>query len=293
MPSSAPAAPDAHPLSLHDALPIWGNREVLPARRATHGCSDGPSGLPLSSSRSRRKRVSSAASDSPEGMSSSSAITSARCSSSATYRSEEHTSELQSPMYLVCRLLLPQLPMHTLSPYTTLFRSGGTGRFSQRAGPLTAARTGLRACRCPPHARGGSASAPRRAIRPRGCPPRPRSRRRVARAPPHTDRKSTRLNSSHRCISYAVFCSRSSRCTPSLPTRRSSDLGEPGGSPSAQGHSRLLGRAFGLAVVLLTLAEEARQLRGERFARGDVLLVRDHVGALLELRHIQIGRAHV
>src|SRR5437762_14051162 len=23
---------------------------------------------------------------------------------------------------------------------------------------------------------------------------------------PHTDRKSTRLNSSHRCISYAVFC---------------------------------------------------------------------------------------
>src|SRR5437879_9773926 len=25
-------------------------------------------------------------------------------------------------------------------------------------------------------------------------------------APPETDRKSTRLNSSHRCISYAVFC---------------------------------------------------------------------------------------
>src|SRR5437762_1569154 len=33
-------------------------------------------------------------------------------------RSEEHTSELQSPMYLVCRL-----PRPTLFPYTTLFRS--------------------------------------------------------------------------------------------------------------------------------------------------------------------------
>src|SRR5437762_2107769 len=32
-------------------------------------------------------------------------------------RSEEHTSELQSPMYLVCRLY------STLFPYTTLFRS--------------------------------------------------------------------------------------------------------------------------------------------------------------------------
>src|SRR5437764_3176491 len=29
-----------------------------------------------------------------------------RCGHSVTTRSEEHTSELQSPMYLVCRLLL-------------------------------------------------------------------------------------------------------------------------------------------------------------------------------------------
>src|SRR5437879_9194561 len=28
------------------------------------------------------------------------------CAAAAVYRSEEHTSELQSPMYLVCRLLL-------------------------------------------------------------------------------------------------------------------------------------------------------------------------------------------
>src|SRR5437762_2634835 len=36
----------------------------------------------------------------------------------AGQRSEEHTSELQSPMYLVCRP-----PSPTLFPYTTLFRS--------------------------------------------------------------------------------------------------------------------------------------------------------------------------
>src|SRR5438552_13557650 len=36
-------------------------------------------------------------------------------------RSEEHTSELQSPDHLVCRLLLQ--PLSPLLPYTTLFRS--------------------------------------------------------------------------------------------------------------------------------------------------------------------------
>src|SRR5947208_1754238 len=39
-------------------------------------------------------------------------------------RSEEHTSELQSPDHLVCRLrLLRRPPLATLFPYTTLFRS--------------------------------------------------------------------------------------------------------------------------------------------------------------------------
>src|SRR5437763_928559 len=67
-------------------------------------------------------------------------------------RSEEHTSELQSPMYLVCRLLLekkkhnnirlhflfslrPQPPSATLFPYTTLFRSHrGPRRLGSRSG---------------------------------------------------------------------------------------------------------------------------------------------------------------
>src|SRR5437762_1134696 len=43
-------------------------------------------------------------------------------------------------------------------------------------------------------------------------------------APPVRDRKSTRLNSSHRCISYAVFCSGRHPMLHSFPTRRSSDL---------------------------------------------------------------------
>src|SRR2546422_6875509 len=72
-------------------------------------------------------------------------------------------------------------PRSTLFPYTTLFRSRG-----DRAahGPL---RPHLE-----PERGGARGPAPRR---PRG--PRPRPRR---------DRKSTRLNSSHGYISYAVFC---------------------------------------------------------------------------------------
>src|SRR5579862_2870028 len=143
-------------------------------------------------------------------------------------RSEEHTSELQSQFHIVCRLLLekkksaprapyvehPEIlgpvaqllhlwdfvsgllklvasngtrwapvapdelfflvlrrpPRPTLFPYTTLFRSAGTGR-PRRA----------RANRAPPSRRD-----------------RPWARAR--------DRKSTRLNSSHSSISYAVFC---------------------------------------------------------------------------------------
>src|SRR5690242_12102822 len=66
-------------------------------------------------------------------------------------------------------------PRSTLFPYTTLFRSPGRHR-----------------CR---RAVGG-----RRAI---AAPARPRPR---PRAEPVRDRKSTRLNSSHMSISYAVFC---------------------------------------------------------------------------------------
>src|SRR5947207_8582357 len=79
--------------------------------------------------------------------------------------------------------MLRRRPRSTLFPYTTLFRSRGRGP----VGSGSAASRGRR----------------RRALR-RGCRtlagPRPCVDRRTE------DRKSTRLNSSHTVISYAVFC---------------------------------------------------------------------------------------
>src|SRR2546426_7132691 len=76
-------------------------------------------------------------------------------------------------------------PRSTLFPYTTLFRSGRGGPRRQPA----RGRGCTRPCGARTSSRGTPAAAPARASRPRG-----------------TDRKSTRLNSSHLVISYAVFC---------------------------------------------------------------------------------------
>src|SRR5438270_8995683 len=70
--------------------------------------------------------------------------------------------------------MLPRPPVPTLFPYTTLFRS--TTPPKERA---AAGRSRSAASRSPPTA---------------------------ARHPSGRDRKSTRLNSSHSQISYAVFC---------------------------------------------------------------------------------------
>src|SRR3712207_8028039 len=78
-------------------------------------------------------------------------------------------------------------PRSTLFPYTTLFRSvaaDGCGPSQVRAGGRAAPVPGARAPRAGPPARRGGGGA-----RARGA-----------------DRKSTRLNSSHANISYAVFC---------------------------------------------------------------------------------------
>src|SRR3712207_8617109 len=88
-------------------------------------------------------------------------------------------------------------PRSTLFPYTTLFRS--RGRLAVRGGQ-TAARARTR------HRFHGHLQ--RRHL-PRGG--RRRLRRQVLRTvrglpAPDLDRKSTRLNSSHANISYAVFC---------------------------------------------------------------------------------------
>src|SRR5256885_9609489 len=83
-------------------------------------------------------------------------------------------------------LMIRRPPRSTLFPYTTLFRSGFVG------GEIRGRRSGLP---WPPVAS---------ALRSR---PRPRSRR------GRRDRKSTRLNSSHLVISYAVFCLKKKKTT--------------------------------------------------------------------------------
>src|SRR5438309_7912831 len=69
--------------------------------------------------------------------------------------------------------MLRRPPRSTLFPYTTLFRSSNPVPSSW---PSPVARTPQRCCSCSPISRTSS------------------------------DRKSTRLNSSHSSISYAVFC---------------------------------------------------------------------------------------
>src|SRR3712207_7345368 len=106
---------------------------------------------------------------------------------------EEDHDERDEGMYGFF-LMIRRPPRSTLFPYTTLFRSALAG--SPRAPPRReAART--RACRS-----GRAAAAPGRAP-PAGWWRRARS-----------DRKSTRLNSSHANISYAVFCLKKKKSSP-------------------------------------------------------------------------------
>src|SRR5437879_9807919 len=94
----------------------------------------------------------------------------------------------------------PPPPRPSLFPYTTLFRSEvgcGAGtltvELAERAGLVVAVDIDAACVR-----------ATRAAV---GEQPHVRVVRADARAlDPAEDRKSTRLNSSHRCISYAVFC---------------------------------------------------------------------------------------
>src|SRR5437762_10096230 len=71
---TTPTTAHIYTLSLHDALPIYRGTDghVLCSRQRLYG-----DDLPVAEERRQHRR-----------------------------RSEEHTSELQSPMYLVCRLLL-------------------------------------------------------------------------------------------------------------------------------------------------------------------------------------------
>src|SRR3712207_7404597 len=99
------ATTEIYTLSLHDALPISAAWASAPATAASPRSSwrTGPTRSPCTGGRPRRTG------------------TWIRRTSARAARSEEHTSELQSRQYLVCRLLLEkkltkhllyQLPLH-------------------------------------------------------------------------------------------------------------------------------------------------------------------------------------
>src|SRR3712207_8113608 len=98
-----PATTEIYTLSLHDALPILAHHQAPPAhplngRRSTTGCGLGRRLLPR--------------------------LPGGRCHGEANRpcsRSEEHTSELQSRQYLVCRLLLEKTKIpNTVLPASLL-----------------------------------------------------------------------------------------------------------------------------------------------------------------------------
>src|SRR5207245_10680251 len=100
-------------------------------------------------------------------------------------------------------LLLPPPPRATLFPYTTLFRSLRQLALDRRAREPSAGAGHL----------------------PRAAQERPdhRAQHRAVLRPGQGDRKSTRLNSSHGSISYAVFCLKKKNNTTTANNYRSDE----------------------------------------------------------------------
>src|SRR5256886_7559482 len=98
-------------------------------------------------------------------------------------------------------IMMRRPPRSTLFPYTTLFRSDDLGRAQQRRPRLQGAARAI-------------GRRPQAGDRRRLLPPARRARavHRLARQQVR-DRKSTRLNSSHSQISYAVFCLKKKKIT--------------------------------------------------------------------------------
>src|SRR3712207_7561550 len=94
-------------------------------------------------------------------------------------------------------------PRSTLFPYTTLFRSGRRGAQGRPAREPELHRVRARERDDLPHVHGGGARPVRRPV-----PLLPAGAHAQA-----ADRKSTRLNSSHANISYAVFCLKKKKST--------------------------------------------------------------------------------
>src|SRR2546429_1500778 len=97
-------------------------------------------------------------------------------------------------------LMIRRPPRSTLFPYTTLFRSllcRHAQRGDREPSQVHGARRGRRATHSKPASFHSSPKLPK-------CEPRAGTHPNGPR--PEQDRKSTRLNSSHGYISYAVFC---------------------------------------------------------------------------------------
>src|SRR5690242_3191710 len=135
MPSSASPPPALFTLSLHDALPICIGYQVI---------GDGPPDVlymygttdtidirwewpPYAHFLRRLAAFSRVITFDRRGQGASDPV--------SHERSEEHTSELQSHVNLVCRLLLRPPPRSSLFPYTTLFRSASVTRSSATGRP--------------------------------------------------------------------------------------------------------------------------------------------------------------
>src|SRR6476620_63798 len=166
------ATTEIYTLSLHDALPIFSS----PTRRT---CRPG----------------------------------SAQCSRTTTpSRSEEHTSELQSRQYLVCRLLLEKKKHVLPERRPTALINGMVGliRANTRVTEPAPSTFFFLMIRRPPRSTLFPYTTLLRSRHPvpSAWPapgPSPSRGWRAAR-PGRQDRKSTRLNSSHATISYAVLC---------------------------------------------------------------------------------------
>src|SRR5437879_11941353 len=101
----------------------------------------------------------------------------------------------RSFMYYLLSVIMCPPPRSTLFPYTTLFRSITYAKDASAASAVVKAieRDGGKAIAI--QADAADANAVKAAVEKTFA----------------TDRKSTRLNSSHRCISYAVFCLKKKR----------------------------------------------------------------------------------
>src|SRR5438045_65525 len=213
MPSSARALCELHSFPTRRSSDLGPKQSIPLSRRASATpATSGPSGPTTTRSASSSCASPTTAAGS-EASSGSTGTSDAMPTLPGAQRSEEHTSELQSLRHLVCRLLHAPSANYTLSLHDALPISGRSSRFPCRAGHLRHRRP----VAPPGRPRRGRPRAPAPAPPPQ---PDPRHRAgaparatRCRRCPVRRDRKSTRLNSSHLGISYAVFCTRPLRTT--------------------------------------------------------------------------------